>query len=113
MKFNFLAVMKAVSETWKHSGEYEAQLRERTKEPLCGYNKDESVRAFIDPKDGRFIKIQIKADAAKDRDIMDILEEATAAVNDALNRYDRLWADIAPDSVKKLESEFSDPRKHQ
>jgi DNA-binding protein YbaB len=111
MKFNVMAIVKAVLDTSKHSKEYEAQYREITKEPLCGYNKDESVRALIDPKDGRFVKIQIKADAAKDREIVDILEEATAAVNDALNRYDKLWADIAPDSIKKLESEFSEPCK--
>gem|GEM_PF-2377825 len=108
MKFNLLSIMKVVSETLKHSKEYEAHYKEIFKEPVCGFNEEKSIRAFLDPGNSRFVKIQIKADAAQERDLVDILEEVTAAVNDALDQYDTLCEKMAPDSIKKLESEYSE-----
>ncbi|MGV8119079.1 MAG: YbaB/EbfC family nucleoid-associated protein [Candidatus Xenobiia bacterium LiM19] len=103
MRFNPFSLMKAISETMKNSKELESHYREMTKEPLCGYNGDRNIRAFLDPNSGRFTKIQIKPSAEEGKEIVDILEEVTAAVNDALGKADELWEKLTPDSVKKVD----------
>ncbi len=103
MKFNPFSLMKAISETVKNSKELESHYRDMTKEPLCGYNGDRNIRAFLDPNSGRFTKIQIKPSAAEGKEIVDILEEVMVAANDALDRADELWEKLTPDSLKKVD----------
>jgi len=103
MKFNPFSLMKAISETMKNSKELEAQHREMTKEPLCGYNEDRNVRAFLDPNSGRFTKIQVKQGAVEGKEVVDILDEVTAAANDALDRADELWEKLTPGALRKVD----------
>ena len=103
MKFNPLSLLKAVSETLSHSKEYEEKMKEMTKEPIQGFNETGTVCASFDSNTCRFTRIDVKTKELEGRDLVEVFEEITAAVNDALSRADELWEKMTPDAVRKID----------
>jgi DNA-binding protein YbaB len=103
MKFNTMSLMKAVTDVLGNQKKIAERCKEVTKEPLQGYNEARTVRALYDLNRCRLLKIDIKESEVVDKDWVDVLEQVTLAVNNALDKADEVWEQLSPGSLKSLD----------